>query len=81
MRKRGQVNSVRTIIRLELVDNILDVKVHGRFRDAKLISNLLILIAFPYPFQNFQLAWCEIFLTHVFRYGACHVGWNMFPAG
>ena len=70
-------NGMGAIVRLQLIDDILDVKVDRRFGDGELIRDLFILVSFTNQFKNLELSGREIFLPHVLGDTAGDVGRNM----
>jgi len=77
----GDGYGVCPIVGTQLADDILNVKINGRFRNRQLIGDLFVAIAVPYQAQNFDLAVRQILLAHMLRKTGCNLRWNMASAG
>ena len=62
------------VVGLQLVDNVLDMKIHRRLGDAELIGDLLVLVALADQLQHLELARRQILLAQAWRNGATDGG-------
>jgi hypothetical protein len=69
------------VIGLQLIHDILDVKVHCIFRQRELFRDLLIPITALNQSEHFHLTVCEILLTQMFGKAAGYAGRNMRAPG
>ena len=71
---------VGPIIRLKLVDDILDVKTHRRLRDSKVTRNLFIPQTVADKSKNIQFTGRKLLMSEMFRQSGRNVGGNTFAA-
>ena len=71
---------MRSIVGLQLVDQILDVKIHCCFRDGQLIRNLLIAMTVANQPQDFQFSSGKVFIAQVLSQACRDICGNMASA-